>query len=283
MSRLESPNSINTFNSCKRKYYYSYKMNLPRKDTISTITGKAVHDSLENFFKIDINLINKENYETDLKYNLLSLFNEAWSKSLKGLLSLGLEKEAIREYYEKSMFMLQNFFDDYILSLNNELKNYDLISSFNKIKPKTEIYLSSQKHNVQGYVDAIIEVGNELYILDYKTSSRDHFSDDYKLQLAIYALLYNEKFNKLPTKVGLHFLKHGTKKFIDVTPELLDLARRETELIKVNTISNEIIDYEKNPGPFCKWKDGQCSFYDLCFGVKKLDNFSEDNLIHINK
>ena len=54
MGRLESPNSINTYNQCKRKYYYSYKLKLPRTDTIATIRGKAVHDALENFFKINI-------------------------------------------------------------------------------------------------------------------------------------------------------------------------------------------------------------------------------------
>lgn len=283
MSRLESPNSINTFNNCKRKYYYTYKLNLPRKDTISTITGKAVHDALENFFKIDINLINKENYETEFKHNLLNSFNDAWFKSLKNLLTLCLEKESIREYYEKSIFMLQNFFEDYIQSFKNELLSSDIASTFNKLKPKTEIYLRSEKYNVHGYVDAIIEIGNELYIIDYKTSSRDNFSEDYKLQLAIYALLYNEKFDRLPDKVGLHFLKHGTKKFIEVNQELLELAKKETELIQLNTTSNDIKDYEKNPGPFCKWRDGQCAFYDLCFGMKTLNNFNDNKIIQINK
>ena len=49
--RIESPNSINTFKQCPRKYFYSYKAQLPRKDSIHTIAGKAVHETLEYLFQ----------------------------------------------------------------------------------------------------------------------------------------------------------------------------------------------------------------------------------------
>lgn len=282
MTRTESPNSINTYNQCKRKYYYSYKLNLPRKDSIATITGKAVHDSLENFFKIDASKIDKSNYSIILKQNLFNLFNVNWSNGIKELLALQIDKEIIRDYYQDSMSMLQNFINDFLCSLSAHINGKSFEETFNKLKPKTEIYLYSEKHGVQGYLDAILEIDGEIYILDYKTSSRDEVTDDYRLQLAIYTLMFEERFNKLPSKVGLHFLRHGTKKFLEVNNELLELAKKECELIKINTISNDIKDYDKNPGPLCKWKNGQCSFYDQCFGVKKLNDF-DDDLIQINK
>src|SRR3989338_5892997 len=114
MTRVESPSSINTYNMCKRKYFYSYKLNLPRKDSISTLTGKAVHDALEKFFKIDITNINKTNYELVLKHEVLNLFNSAWTKALPSLLKLENDKETIRHYYGESMYMLQNFVNDYL-------------------------------------------------------------------------------------------------------------------------------------------------------------------------
>ncbi|MBI2148959.1 PD-(D/E)XK nuclease family protein [Candidatus Woesearchaeota archaeon] len=281
MTRLESPSSINTYNLCKRKYYYTYKLNLPRKDSISTLTGKAVHDALENFFKIDINNIDKSNYEVALRQNLMHLFNSAWTTALPALLRLENDKETIRHYYNDSMYMLQNFIEDFLATLNSVINGVTFQEAFNKIKPETEVYFYSEKHNVHGYLDAILNFNGDIYILDYKTSSRDNVTEDYKLQLAIYALMFHEKHGKLPHKLGLHFLRHGTKKYVNVNEELIEKAKRECELIKLNTQTDNIEDYDKNPGPWCKWRDGQCSFYDNCFGVKKLNDY--DNLIQIEK
>ncbi len=283
MTRLESPSSINTYNLCKRKYFYSYKLNLPRKDSISTLTGKAVHDALENFFKIDTTNITKANYELVLKQHLMHLFNLSWTKALPNLLKLENDKETIRKYYQDSMYMLENFINDFLSTLSSVINGHSFQESFNKLKPKTEVYLYSEKHNVHGYLDAVLEINGEIYIIDYKTSSRDDMTEDYMLQLGIYALMFNEKHGKLPHKLGLHFLRHGTKKFLEVTEELIEKAKKECELIQINTESNDVKDYDKNPGPYCKWKDGQCSFYDLCFGVKKLEDYSEEDLIQIRK
>jgi len=281
MTRIESPSSISTFNQCKRKYYYSYKLNLPRKESISTLTGKAVHSSLEEFFKIGaIKVITPE---IDLKHHLLNLFNSNWEKSLKSLLELKIDRQIILDHYQDSLSMLQGFIEDFLESLNKEMKSLSFPEAFRKLKPETEIHLSSDKYNVHGYVDAILNSSGDIYILDYKTSSKDQVTEEYKLQLAIYALLYKERFNILPKKVGLHFLRYGTKKFLDVNDQLLFKAQKECELIKINTESDLIENYEKNPGPLCKWKTGQCSFYDLCFGVKKLNDFDEEKLVQLNR
>lgn len=275
MARIESASSITTYNTCPRKYYYSYKLDLPKKESISTLTGKAVHEALEKFFYIDVNNITKENYEIELKQRLLVLFNESWINFLEEFNKLEIEKEVIREYYKESMSMLNNFVVDFISSVSKELSASSFVDAFNKLKPSTEVYLFSEKHNVRGYLDAVMNVNGEVFIIDYKTSSKDDVTDNYKLQLTIYALMYNERYNKLPRKAGLHFLRHGTKKFIEINEELLNDAVRQCELIKIKTSSDDINDYPKNPGHYCKWRDGECSFYNTCFGVQKIDNFIE--------
>lgn len=276
MARLESPSSINTYNLCKRKYFYSYKLNLPRKENISALTGKAVHDALERFFKIDTSGIDKTNYELMLKQQLMHLFNLAWAKALPELLKLENDKETIRNYYQESIYMLQNFIDDFLNALSAAINGHTFQEAFEKLKPQTEVYLYSEKYNVHGYLDAVFNINGEIYIIDYKTGSKDNIKEDYLLQLAIYSLMFHERFGKLPHKVGLHFLRHGTKKYLEVNEELLNKAKKECELIQLNTESNSIRDYDKNPGPLCKWKDGQCSFYDMCYGIKKLEDYEEN-------
>lgn len=273
MTRVESPSSINTFKQCKRKYFYNYKIKLPRTENISAITGKAVHEALENFFKIDTTFIVKSNYEIILKQKLLNLFNESWTKAMPSLIKLENDKETIRKHYKDSMSMLQNFLNDFLSALSVKINGSSFEQAFKKLTPKTEVFLSSDKYKVRGYIDAILDIDDDIYILDYKTSSRDHMSEEYELQLAIYALMFHEKNQKFPHKVGIHFLRHGSKKYLDITPQLIAKAKRECDLIQLKTGSDVIEDYDKNPGPLCKWKTGQCSFYDHCFGVKKLNDF----------
>jgi len=104
-----------------------------------------------------------------------------------------------------------------------------------------------------GIVDVIKENGNSIEIIDYKTSKNAVLTGEYKLQLAIYALLYEENFNKFPDKVGIHFLKFkdGIRMF-NVDENLINLAKRESKLIHVNTVSDDPADYPCTCGGWCE-------------------------------
>ena len=62
--------------------------------------------------------------------------------------------------------------------------------------------------------------------MDYKTSNKDYLQDEYKLQLGIYALLYQQEHGIAPDKVGIDFLRFG-EIVINVDENLLNLAKRE--------------------------------------------------------
>jgi|SRR3989344_6014694 len=269
--RIESPNSINTFKQCPRKYFYSYKAQLPRKDSIHTIAGKAVHETLEYLFQIKG--VDETNFELDIQHKLIEFFNKNWVNYIPKLIQLDTDKETIRNFYDGCLIMINNFLVSFIEKLNQEINNNSFKEAFEKLKPKTEVYLKSEALNVHGFVDAIHEDNNEITIIDYKTGSKDEITEEYRLQLAIYSLVYKENFNKTPKKVGISFLKHCSEKFIEVDEDFLNLAKKECKEIQTKNISNDIKDYPKNPGPLCKWRTGQCDFYNLCFGQQKLDNF----------
>lgn len=271
MARTESSSSINTFRQCPRKYYYTYKLKLPTKDSIATITGKAVHDALEKFFKIDLNEINQDKFEIEVEHYLLKLFHDNWVEAVPKLLALKIDKDQIVQYYSDSQYMLSNFLTKFCGEIRVHLSNMNFSQAFEMVRPLTEVYILSKEYNVQGYIDALYTQDDKLIIIDYKTSKKDVVSDQYKLQLAIYVLLAKEKFGRMPDKVGLYFLRQGTEKFVDVDEELLKWAQREAELIHVNTESDKIIDYPKCPGPLCNW----CDFYNECFGQQRLDGYSK--------
>jgi hypothetical protein len=102
-----------------------------------------------------------------------------------------------------------------------------------------------------------------IVIMDYKTSNKDEITPEYRLQLSIYALLYHLKYDKMPTQVGINFLKFG-EQYLDVTHELLAEARSEILFVHEKAKSEKIADYPRRQSALCKWHSGQCDFFDEC-------------------
>lgn len=266
--RTQSPSSILTYKQCPRRYYYKYVVGLPESPSIHLVRGKVTHKVLEDFFDLDTENINMKNYEIKLKQTMQRLLFKYWEKAEKQFADLNLAKAQIVFYFEETLMMLFNWLDQFI----DKIKSFDSLSFkeiFQKLKPIREQHFLSEELGVQGFVDSIEHHQEEIHIMDYKTSSRFDLNEGYKLQLAIYSLLYKEKHNKLPHKAGIYFLRHKAK-YIKVDQELLDLAQNEIELIHQNTQSSDINDYPMCEGPLCKFNGGQCDFYDFCFKQKKL-------------
>jgi len=92
-TKFLSPTSINTYLWCPRKYYLKYIKGLKEKPSIHLIRGKAVHDSIARFHQTF-----QEKFDTfeEMKAELLSFFNQAWSNQEEEIRNLRLtetEKE----------------------------------------------------------------------------------------------------------------------------------------------------------------------------------------------
>lgn len=262
-ARIQSPSSINTYNQCPRKYFYQYIARLKTLPSIHLVRGKIAHSVLEDFFKIDIDNISAEEYGFEFRVVLHELLNRHWNKSGKQLSSLGLSNKELGFYLQETKDMLNLWLQDFSKKLKQQMLSSSLADAFRALTPLTEQHFISDVHGVQGYIDAIFKIDNEIRIIDYKTSKHDNLSDSYRLQLAIYALLYNEKHGRMPDKVGIHFLKFS-EKYLDVDKAMLEHATKECERIHKNTASNDIDDYPKKTSPLCRWSTGQCDFFDNC-------------------
>jgi len=262
--RVQSPSSINTYKQCPRKYYYQYILKLPTKDNIHLVRGNVTHTVLEQFYEIDPSLLT-ENYIEELTYYVKNLFNAHWTKAYPKIIKMGLTEEQIVFYYQETIMMLANWLNHILQKLRKEMETKPIEEAFRSIKPAAiEQEFSSNELMVRGFVDYIEEDGNDIKIMDYKTSKKFELTPEYKLQLAIYALLYDKKYGKRPTKAGIWFLKHG-EILIDVNEELVKLAKFEIEQIHLATESDSIVDYPKHESPLCRYSTGQCDFYETCF------------------
>ncbi|MBT7903132.1 PD-(D/E)XK nuclease family protein [Candidatus Woesearchaeota archaeon] len=271
--RVQSPSSINLFKQCPRRYFYSYILRFPTKPNIHLIRGNVVHSALENFFDIKFSTLTLDDYKLKLTKHLKQLFSQSWQSKKKELSKLGLLQSELEFYYEESTFMLANWLNDYLQKIKKQLdkNDNDLKFAFNRVNPLTreELYKDDEL-KIKGYVDAIHRDGDseDVVVIDYKTSKKDTMTPAYRLQLGLYALMYQRKHGVMPKKVGIWFLKTG-EKHIDVTQEMIQDALFEVEQIHAATQTTVITDYPKKVSPLCKYSTGQCDFYDMCMRERK--------------
>lgn len=261
--RVLSPSAINTYKQCPRKFFYQYILKLKTKPSIHLTRGKAVHSALENFFKIDPQVLTKEGMEFEMKTILLDFFRQEWVALKSELNSLGMEIHDQIFYYNESKKMLEVWIENFARRIKKEMEGKSLTDAFKYLTPITEKHYHSQTHSVRGFIDAIHEFEDGVHILDYKTSKKDDMSDAYRLQLAIYALLYEEEHGVKPKRVGINFLKFG-EKYIEVDDLLIQEAAEAIKDIHEKTSTKEMQNYPKHITPLCKWSTGQCDFYETC-------------------
>ena len=238
---MQSPTSINTYLQCPRKYYYKYIAKLPTKENANMLMGTITHKVLAEFVS---------HKDGDFsKTRLFKMLDEKWQRDKSGLLN--------EKHFEEVKGMLEKWHENIVRKANrNHLCEY--LQGL-----KAEVKLKSEEYNVCGVVDLIDEKSGS--IIEYKTSSKDEMKREYKLQIGIYALLFWEKFKRLPRKAIVHFLRHGEKE-TPVDDALVDETKRLCKLMKMKTMKKEIQFYPKKVGPLCKWCSGECDFYDVCFG-----------------
>ena len=171
--------------------------------------------------------------------------------------------------FSESLLMLMNWSEKFVKKFQKKLPlyNFDIQKVFASCIPQRETEYTSDALKIRGFIDLIEKDNGLVRVMDYKTSKKFDFSQEYMLQLSIYALMYQEKHNSLPHELGIYFLKDTQEfeKTIKATQELVEYAKKEIEKTHAFTIKQTKEEYPKNPSPLCKWSTGQCDFYELCF------------------
>ncbi len=260
MPRVQSPSSIGCYKQCPRKYYYQYIAQLETKPNVHQVRGNIAHKVLEIFFDQNVSSLTLDSFELGLMEIMQDLLLKEWTKAGTQLKKLGLTQVQIQFYFEDTLLMLLNWLNHFVRNVYHLEGSFP--ERFAKLTPIREELITSPALQARGIIDAIENYDGQVRLMDYKTSKHSN-EEEYRLQLAIYTLLYYEKHGKLPDKAGIYFLKDRPK-FIDVDESLLALARREIELVHQLTQSDHIKGYPRNPSKLCKWSTGQCDFYDAC-------------------
>ena len=198
-----------------------------------------MHAAIEKFYKYKIHRCANMEYSA-LRRIVIDLLKDEWLEQKESLVALKLKQVEIALYFNESCQMILNFLHDFLKE-----------GGFEKPTPVIEKTLFSKKYMLLGKIDAIHRNKAVPLLVDFKTSKSMEMIDDYKRQLAIYALLYKDRFGEAPL-TGIHFLKfkEGLKQY-RISEQFLNHTKHLVLDIHKKTQSEDQADYPC----VCGWCD----------------------------
>ena len=276
-----SPSSINVFRQCPRRWFYQYVQAIETETTDAMRRGNVVHHVLENIFNIT-KFPSGERFRTAIMDHAMSLFEKEWSDFFDS---------KKHELYNDSKLMVTRFVNKFVDNIQNGINNGEYQGErhgFYMTRPKfRELWLDDQfkkddnnrylldenkekiplenSLNVGGFIDSVEKnFAFEKILIDYKTSKKykNALSEEYVLQLSIYAYLWSVNKNEMPSYVAINYLKYDETFYIQVTPSLIEMAKKKIKHMRSDMIENGLDEdkYECIVGKLCNW----CSFQDKC-------------------
>jgi len=241
-----------------------HMMDKSNKLFISKWNRDIVNGALKSdneFEKLDI-----EADELELEYNhakyMIERFFKNFCDNVQDGIKIGKFQNSTQGYYFTRPVQKEAWLDDeFIINFTDKFKiEYQ--------KKEDKIPFVTTLH-VGGYVDSIQKnFDNDIILVDYKTSNKykNSISEEYILQLSIYAYLFEKQTGKLPAYVAINYLRFNESFYIMVTPDMVKLATTKIKEMRsfIVTAGIDIDNYPTKPSKLCDW----CSFKDKCMGLK---------------
>ncbi len=213
---------------CTLRYVRRYVLkNMPRTPMSRwAAIGNAVHSTYEQMFKFGI--------FKDPKY-LINLYSKnfeiEFSKSGTEKL-LPKDRGMIFGYGRKILLLGYE-----TLKLKKLLKAPLIAEEWFNIPLSEEDGVVEKGHSINGKIDAIFEVEDDLYIIDYKTGKQMPSETEVRrnMQLTTYTWVVKKLFNR-DCKAGLLYPQHQT---------ILLTQRKPRDFAKLSGLLNEMIELDK--------------------------------------
>lgn len=200
------------------QWYLTYIKKLPVISDMSYAqAGGVIHKSIEYW------------YTNNDKEKVKEKFNKLWEKE-------NLHKSILRGKKEQYWLMIINAIDLKLNLTSTELKIF--------------------YPDVVAYLDGVNT--NDDILIDWKSSTRsEENEEEYKKQLLFYSYIYYRKFNRIPKKAVIYYLKYsGSKGELVITPTEKDLIEMKDWHFGIRKQMEEIINKNEMPE-----KVDKCSFF----------------------
>jgi putative RecB family exonuclease len=235
-----SASSTKTFDSCRRKYFYSYIDKQPKKHWDHLTLGTFCHAVLEAFHK---------QWLADKNLNLAQLIGSCFAEARTETEFLTMTDTQLND----AKVMIQDYL--FLVEKNGMPNTLSVEEGF-------EITLGN--YVLRGFIDRLdVDKDGLFHIVDYKTTKNEKYLDDF--QLLVYGMAIKNKYPEIDRFRGSYVLLKKGSKMMTNEYNLSDIYKCEKKILEYGKSIEEEKKWEKSPSQLCNW----CDFYDTCMGVGK--------------
>lgn len=230
-----SPSSIETYNDCPLKFKLD-RLRVPGKNKSYFDLGKSVHSTIEEISK------RKLNGDSLTRKDALDILEKEWIfRTFESGQQENINKSQAIEIIDKYLEMEKNN--------QNEIVGIEV-----------EFTLKRNNITINGKIDRIEKNGEgELHVIDYKTSKTPKKAEKLveDIQLNVYAHAVREKYDKLPQKAILVYLRQSPVVY-EVSEQNVDVIIKSIDNIIIKILNNE---FDPNPSTsVCR----NCQYKEMC-------------------
>lgn len=241
-----SPSKVSSFKDCALAFRYSAVDLLPEPPSEAATKGSLVHRALEHLFEREPEHRTPDNAEADLARAVEEF---ATDPEFTGL---DLDPESERRFVRDAGRLVTRYF---------ELEDPSTIHPIG-LELKLEATIDGLR--LRGIIDRLeIDADGGLVVTDYKTgrSPGTAHAQSRLGGVTFYALLCEELFGVLPSKVQLMYLADRTVVSTEPSEQATrGLRGRIGALWNAITLACEREDFRPRPGPLCNW----CGYKAYC-------------------
>jgi len=247
-----SVSKVKCYDSCHKKFKYTYILKTPRKEWDFYVFGKLLHKALEEFHFAYLNG-SKEPFNKTMPEAFKIAKFEQQDK---------LKPEMAKECFQILLQYLK------IVSLN---KNHLLSRPIKAVEQNFELPLNDQITLVGAIDRTQIDPDQVLHVADYKTSKNKKFLENDPFQLMTYAMVLMMQDPTLQmVRASYILLRHNFEPITWTFNRDEIMKIKDKYLDYANKIINEV-EYEANPSKMCRF----CDFIDQCEqGQRIIGNFN---------
>ncbi len=245
-SNLFSFSRLKTFAQCPLRYRYRYLQGMREAfRSIEAHLGMVVHDVLEWLYQ------ERAEGGDPGQGEALRRFDGQWQERWTDDVAIVRVGDSPEVYSRRGRELVASFHDTVFTIDRSETL---------ALEQRLSVRLSPDVV-FTGFADRVGRTaGGRLFVVDYKTSSREGNSSDFSegLQAPLYASCVMERHGGESCLAGYHYLRHGTTRWEEISRERGEQLRARFLALARDAIVAQ--EFPARPGPLCAW----CGFNRIC-------------------
>jgi CRISPR-associated protein Cas4 len=271
-----SVSMLSSYEYCKRKLFLNYVLGIREPFKKSTSLGTIRHETYDGINKIEEELIRSIKSFIP-KEDLLDVYRARYREILanvirsnkKPLEELGLN---LGEVFKQVWPLILEESETRVKSLFKFIQMHKIYGDelWNKLIPKikSELRIESKELNLKGIIDQLEVYPSGIVPIELKTGSmpREGVWPGHKVQIAAYALLAEQHFDKEIKECFVHYLDQRERRHIPMNPFLRDEIKERIENVEILLNSRNIPEKVMNQN-----KCVSCGVKEQCYNEKLLE------------